>query len=60
MKPLLAADAAAWKRQDWDVNPGLSGSHVSVFLPRREIGEQRIHWETPGQNQRGELMGFLF
>lgn len=57
MKPLLAADATAWKRRDWDVNPGLSGSHVSAFLPRREIGEQRTHWETPGQNQRGELMG---
>lgn len=57
MKPLLAADATAWKRRGWDVNPGLSGSHVSAFLPRREIGEQRPQWEAPGQNQRGALMG---
>ena len=39
------------------MNPGLSGSHVSAFLPRREIGKQRTHWEAPEQNQRGALMG---
>ena len=39
------------------MNPGLSGSHVSAFLPRREIGGQRQQWEAPGQNQRGALMG---
>ncbi|KAI4552302.1 hypothetical protein MJT46_016953 [Ovis ammon polii x Ovis aries] len=34
-----------------------------LVLARREIGEQRTHWETPGQNQRGlstALNSFLY